>query len=96
MVGLARLPIGQAAGWGGTSLPTRLDGVTTDTVVLPSMAAAAPSLPRPRTRLGQLGVDTGYVLLGSRSGSPPSSSPSPAWPQARACSSSGSASPSSA
>jgi signal transduction histidine kinase len=64
MVGLARLPIGQAAGWGGTPVPTRLDGMTTDTVVLPSMTAAAPSLPRPRTRLGQLGVDTGYVLLG--------------------------------
>ena len=38
--------------------------MTTDTLVLPSMTAAAPDLPRPRSRLGQLGVDTGYVLLG--------------------------------
>jgi signal transduction histidine kinase len=38
--------------------------MTSDTVVLPSMTAPAPSLPRSRNRLEQLGVDTGYVLLG--------------------------------
>jgi signal transduction histidine kinase len=37
--------------------------MTTDTAVLPPMTAAPP-LPRRRTRLGQLGVDTGYLLLG--------------------------------
>ena len=38
--------------------------MTTDTVVLPPMTTAAPSLPRPRSRLRQLGIDTGYVLVG--------------------------------
>jgi signal transduction histidine kinase len=37
--------------------------MTTDTAVLPPMTSA-PSLPRRRGRLGQLGVDTGYLLLG--------------------------------
>ena len=38
--------------------------MTTDTAVLPPMTAAASALPEPRSRLAQLGIDTGYVLLG--------------------------------
>jgi signal transduction histidine kinase len=38
--------------------------MTTDTAILPPMTADAPALSRPRTKVGQLGVDTGYVLLG--------------------------------
>jgi len=37
--------------------------MTTDTAVLPTMSLSAP-LPRPRSRLRQIGVDTGYVLIG--------------------------------
>jgi signal transduction histidine kinase len=38
--------------------------MTTDTAVLPTMTPPVP-LPRPRSRLAQLGIDTAYVLLGS-------------------------------
>src|SRR5687767_5962383 len=46
-VGPARLPIDQPAGWVRTSPGTRLDGMTAETLVLPSVA---PSTPLPRAR----------------------------------------------
>ena len=62
-VGRARPPIDQPAGWVRTSPGTRLDGMTTDTVVLPAVAPSTP-LPRSRGWFRQLGVDTGYALAG--------------------------------
>ena len=41
----------------------RLDGMTADTLVLPTVAPSTP-LPRSRGWFRQLGVDTGYVLVG--------------------------------
>src|ERR671921_385736 len=63
-VGPARPRIGQPAGSARTPSGARLDGMTSDTAVLPAMStpvAVAPA--RPRGWVRQLGVDTGYNLF---------------------------------
>ena len=62
-VGQARLPIDQPAGWVRTPPGTRLDGMTADTLVLPTTTAPATTVPRERGWFQQLGLDTGYVLV---------------------------------
>src|SRR6476661_7146521 len=63
-VGRARLPIDQPAGWVRAPAAARLDGMTTETLVLPDTApAVAPATPRPRGCFRQLGIDTGYLLV---------------------------------
>jgi signal transduction histidine kinase len=65
MVGQARLPFGQPAGWVRAPPGTRLDGMTTDTAVLPTMTTPTPSPPASRRQgfVRQLGVDTAYSLV---------------------------------
>src|SRR4051794_18048661 len=63
-IGPARLRFHQPAGWVRACPGPRLGGMTTDTAVLPPMTTSAPTaLPR-RGWFRQLGVDTGYALIG--------------------------------
>ena len=64
-VGPARLPIGQPAGWVRRPPGARLDGMTTDTAVLPADDHRRPAAARAaRLAARQLGVDT--ALLAAR------------------------------
>src|SRR6476661_1488402 len=61
-VGRARPPIDQPAGSVRAPAAARLDGMTTETLVLPSVAPSTP-LPQDRNWFRQLAVDTAYTLV---------------------------------